>query len=78
MLRTMLAVTIATGACVIALGAHAQAPKYPEYQRTWEDGALRTNAQKGFKGKAPRQGSSGARSSKRQYNPAMVVKPVDK
>ena len=58
-------------------GRACRAPRHPEYQRTWEDGALRTNAQKGLKGKTRAQ-TSGLPTGKRQHKPFSVTKPTDK
>jgi len=77
MRRTMLATAIAAAAFATTLDAHAGAPRHPEYQRTWEDGALRTNAQKGLKGKTRAQ-TSGLPTGKRQHKPFSVTKPTDK
>ena len=41
--------------------SHAQAPKYPEYHKTWQDGALRKPVKKELKVKTRQPHSGGSR-----------------
>jgi hypothetical protein len=48
------AAALAATAFAVAANSHAQAPKYPEYHKTWEDGALRKPLKKGLKANTSR------------------------
>jgi hypothetical protein len=48
------AAALAATPFAVAVNSHAQAPKHPEYHKTWEDGALRKPLKKGLKAKSPK------------------------
>jgi hypothetical protein len=53
------AAALAVTTFAVTVNSHAQAPSYPEYHKTWEDGALREPLKKGLKAKGGPKARSG-------------------
>lgn len=51
MLRIFVVVALATATFAVTVNSHAQANKYPEYHKVWEDGALKKSIKKEIKAK---------------------------
>lgn len=53
-LSGVVAAALAATTFAVAVNSHAQTSKYPEYHKTWQDGALRKPLKKGLKANTPR------------------------
>lgn len=53
------AAAVAATTFAVAINSHAQAAKYPEYHKVWQDGALRKPLKKGLKTKGQQKAPAG-------------------